>query len=76
MAKATVKFEYGFKAALIGPVGMEGVISKADFIQSLEAEYPSAEGWEVVARESVPVAQGDTSIYLPYITYHLVKVNG
>ena len=76
MAKANVKVEYGFKAALIGPANMEGVISKADFLQSVEVEYPSADGWEVVARESVPVAQGDTSIYLPYVTYHLVKVNG
>lgn len=69
MAKKEQKIEYGLKAAPIG-VG-EGTISKEQFFQSLEAEYPSAEGWEVWHTDVTPATD---SRYL--VVYHLKRVNG
>jgi hypothetical protein len=72
------KIEYGMIAAKIGPVDSESTVSKERFFALLEERYPSADGWEVYSTESILVNtnfQGFSN-ELPFVTYHLKKVNG
>jgi hypothetical protein len=72
------KIEYGMIAAKIGPVDSESTVSKERFFALLEERYPSADGWEVYSTESILVNtnfQGSSN-ELPFVTYHLKKVNG
>ena len=68
MAKKSI--EYGVLIAPIGTVDSDTSMTKKTFFARLEAEYPSADGWEVVSREVTPT--GSTVI----MAYHLQKVNG
>lgn len=72
------KIEYGMIAAKIGPTDSETTVSKERFFALLEERYPSADGWEVYSTETVLVATSFQGISneLPFVTYHVKKVNG
>lgn len=75
---AKKKIEYGMQAAKIGPTDSESTVSKATFFELLEKNYPSADGWEVYNTESIVVrtSYAGQETELPFVTYHLKKVNG
>lgn len=72
------KIEYGFLAAKIAPMDTDVTVSKARFFALLEESYPSADGWEVFDTESVLVRTlyAGSETELPFVTYHVRKVNG
>lgn len=78
MAASKKKIEYGMIAAKIGPADSESTVSKERFFALMEERYPSADGWEVYNTESVLVPTNFQGISneLPFVTYHLKKVNG
>lgn len=71
MAKKDQKIEYGFVIAPIGTVDNENSITKKSFLERVEAEYPSAEGWEVFDTQTYP---NPNQTYT--LAYHLKRVNG
>ena len=41
------KIEYGLMVAPIGTINSDKSMTKATFFETVEEQYPSAEGWEV-----------------------------
>lgn len=78
MAASKKKIEYGFMAAKIAPVDTESTMTKERFLALMDEKYPSSDGWEVWQADSILVSSPYNGITaeLPYVTYHLKKVNG
>lgn len=70
MAKKDAKIEYGFVIAPVGGGDSETALGKKSFLERVEAEYPSAEGWEVWSVQVYP-GQGNYTV-----AYHLKRVVG
>jgi hypothetical protein len=56
-------FEYGLLVAPLGQGDTDTTISKAGFFERLEAQYPSAEGWEVWNTDSFSTGTGVVVVY-------------
>ena len=71
MAKNEKKVEYGFVIAPIGALDNENSITKKSFLERVETEYPSTEGWEVFQIQTYP---NPNQTYT--VAYHMKRVNG
>lgn len=74
---AKKKIEYGMLAAKIATLDTDATVTKETFFHIMEEKYPSHDGWEVYSTESTLVRTPFNGIEteLPYVTYHLKKVN-
>lgn len=49
------KYEYGFVIGSVSAAQTDGTITKSQFFENLESQYPSKDGWEVWNVSSVPL---------------------
>lgn len=68
VTKKEAKIEYGFVIAPVGTGDSDTAIGKKSFLERVEAEYPSAEGWEVWSSQVYPGQATYT------VAYHLKRV--
>jgi hypothetical protein len=70
MATSKKKVEYGLVVAPIGTTNSDKSMTKATFFETVEAQYPSADGWEVY---SITCDAGSSETV--FLAYHMRKVN-